>query len=115
MLVRYPPSEIQAELLSNTSMQLFRIYGLLAFNCVYFFRRDAPLNAAQNVPLNAAQGVGKNNAQDGGQNDVQVDGQNALQTVSQAPFFQQVGPRVLQTAPWNADALDREFEVNILV
>ena len=68
MLVRYPPSEIQAELLSNTSMHLFRIYSLLAFNCVSLFRHDAPLNAAQNVPLNAAQGVGKNVAQDGGQN-----------------------------------------------
>ena len=78
MLVRYPPSEIQTELLSNTSMHLFRIYGLLAFNCVSFFRQDAPLNAAQNVPLNAAQGVGKNVAQDSGQNAAQVDGQNAL-------------------------------------
>ena len=65
-------------------MHLFRIYGLLAFNCVSFFRQDAPLNAAQNVPLNAAQGVGKNVAQDGGQNAAQVDGQNALQTVSHA-------------------------------
>ena len=93
MLVRYPPSEIHAELLLNTSMpgpcqvharsmRLFRIYGLPAFNCVSSFRQDAPLNAAQNVPLNAAQGVGRNVAQDGGQNAAQVDGQNALQTVS---------------------------------
>ena len=82
MLVRYPPSEIEAEFLSNTSMHLFRIYGLLAFNCMSFFRQDAPLNAAQNVPLNAAQGVVKNTPQDGGQNASQVDGQNALQTVS---------------------------------
>ena len=80
-------------------MHLFRIYGLLAFNCVSFFRQDAPLNAAENVPLNAAQDVGKNVAQDGGQNAAQVDGQNALQTVSQAPFFQQGGTGVLQTAP----------------
>ena len=85
--MRYPPSEIQAALPSNKSMHLFRIYGLLAFNCVSFFRQDSPLNAAQNVPLNAAQGVGQNVAQDGGQNAAQVDGQNALQTVSQAPFF----------------------------
>ena len=82
MLVRYPPSEIQAELLSNMSINVFRIYGLLAFNRVSFFRQDAPLDAAQNVPLNAAHGVGKNVAQDGGQNAAQVDGQNALQTVS---------------------------------
>ena len=55
--MRYPHSEIQAELLSiaNTAMHLFRIYGLLAFNCVSFFRQDAPLNAAQYFPLNAAQ------------------------------------------------------------
>ena len=100
MLVRYPPCEIQAELLSNTPMHLFRIYGLLAFNRVSFFRQDDPLNALQNVPLNAAQGVAKNVAQNGGQNAAQVDGQNVLQTVSQAPFFfQQGGPAVMQTAP----------------
>ena len=99
MLVRYPPSEIHAKLLSNTSMRLFRIYGLPAFNCVSSFRQHAPLNATQNVPLNAAQSVGRNVAQDGGQNAAQVDGQNALQTVSQVPQFQQGGPGVLQTAP----------------
>ena len=59
MLVRYPPSEIQAEPLKYVYADLFRIYRLVAFNCVSSFRQDAPWNDAQNVPLNAAKVSGR--------------------------------------------------------